>query len=267
MIFGYIGALFTGLILGLLGGGGALLSIPVLVYLFHIDAATATGYSLFLVGATALIGAVQNFRKNLIDFKVAFYYGISSLVAVYTVRRYVIPALPDVIFSIGDFTLDKNHLILFVLSTVMFIAGFKMIAGSEKEVKSDGGEVDYIRLPLYAFPVGAFLGLVGAGGGFLMTPALMIFGKLDMKKAVGTSLLLVSVNSFIGFLGDIRSNQTIDWLFLGKFSAFSIIGVLLGMYLSRFISSKSLKKYFGWFIVLVGVLIVVRELIGAGSAN
>ena len=176
-------------------------------------------------------------------------------------RRFVIPALPQHILTLGSFTLDKNHLILFVLSAVMFGAAYKMITAvpdEEREVSTAG--IDHIKLPLYAILIGSFLGLVGAGGGFLMVPALIYFANLPMRKALGTSLVLVAANSFIGFLGDVHSNPHMDWKFLLLFSACSITGVFTGTYLQRHIQPGKLKKYFGWFILVVAVLMVAKEL-------
>ena len=260
IVLGYGGALLTGLVLGLMGGGGALLSIPVLVYLFHIPATTATGYSLFLVGITAAFGAVQNVRKQLVDYTATLYYGVPSVITVYMLRRFVIPNLPDVMFSIGNYAVDKNHFILFVLSVVMFGAAYKMITGSTADADSETSRpVSHVKLIAYAVAIGSFLGLVGAGGGFLMIPALVYFANLPMKKAVGTSLLLVSVNSFIGFLGDINANHALDWNFLLLFSAFSVVGVFTGIYLQHFLNGEKLKKSFGWFVLAVAVYMLIRE--------
>lgn len=261
LILGYTGAVLTGLILGLLGGGGALLSIPVLVYFFHIPPTLATGYSLFLVGITASSGAVQNIRKKLVNYEAVLYYGAPSLITVYCMRRFVMPALPDVFFTTDSFTLDKNHFILFVLSVVMFIAAYKMITTKPAEEKAaTGAGIDRLKLSMLSVLIGSFLGLVGAGGGFLMIPALIYLANLTMRKAVGTSLLLVAVNSFIGFLGDVHSNPHMDWKFLFTFSAFSIAGVITGNYLHNFVKGDTMKKYFGWFILLVAILMVAKEL-------
>ncbi len=261
-ILGYLGAVLTGLVLGLLGGGGALLSIPVLVYLFHLPASVATGYSLFLVGVTATSGAVQNLRKKLVDYPALLYYGIPSTLTVYCMRRFAMPAIPEHIFTLGSFTLDKDHLILFILSLVMFIVAYKMITAKEGEPETGTAhKTNYAELMFYAVLIGSFLGLVGAGGGILMIPALIHLANLSMRKAVGTSLVLVAANSFIGFLGDVHSNPHMDWKFLLLFSAFSIAGVFTGTYLHRFIHGNQLKKYFGWFILAVAVMMVVKEML------
>ncbi len=259
-LLGYTGALLTGLVLGLLGGGGALLSIPVLVYLFHLDASVATGYSLFLVAVTASIGAVQNIRKKMVDYQAVLYYGIPSVISVYCIRRFVMPNLPDVIFNIGNYGVDKNHFILFILSVVMFGAGYKMFSAKESsEENAIAHPNQFIKLIFLAILIGSFLGLVGAGGGFLMIPALVYFANLPMKLAVSTSLVLVAINSFIGFLGDVHSSQHMDWKFLFLFSAFSVTGVFGGFYLQNKIDGTRLKKYFGGFMMAMALFIMVKE--------
>ncbi len=260
MILGYAGAVLTGLVLGLLGGGGALLSIPVLVYLFHIPASVATGYSLFLVGITASSGALQNIRKKSVDYRAILYYGFPSVITVYAVRRFLIPNMPEIIFSSSGFILNKNDLILLFLSVAMFAAGIRMLKSDDRVGNKEKHQLNLPLLFLYAVLIGAFLGLVGAGGGFLMIPALVYFANLTMKKAVGSSLVLVAINSFIGFLGDIHSSQTMDWSFLLTFSAFSITGVLAGHYLGHFINEQKLRKSFGGLMIVIGVFVVVKEI-------
>ena len=259
-IVGYAGAVLTGLILGLMGGGGALLSIPVLHYLFLIPADVATGYSLFLIGVTATSGAIQNIREKLVDYNALAYYGIPSAVTVYCVRRFLIPNLPDTIIHIYGYTLDKNHTILGLLCIVMFTLAYKMIlVEPEIEQEHEVKESEIGKLIMYSVLIGLFIGVVGAGGGFLMTPALIYIAHLSIKKAIGTSLLLVAGNSLIGFMGDIHSNQTMDWKFLFIFSSFSIVGVFVGIYLQQFIQAKKLKKMFGWFVLFIAVLMVLKE--------
>jgi hypothetical protein len=258
-ILGYAGAVLTGLVLGLLGGGGALFSIPVLVYLFRLNASVATGYSLFLIGVAAISGTVQNIRKKLVDYPSVAYYGIPSMIAVYVVRRFFIHQLPDVLFTIGSYQVDKNQFILTLLATVMFGVAYNMITNKKTEGEQEQHATNIPKLVIYATLVGAFVGTVGAGGGFLMVPALINFANLPMKKAVGTSLLLVAINSFIGFAGDLGGNPHMDWPFLLIFSGFCITGVLVGSYLVQFVDGQKLKKWFGWFVLVVAVYMVVRE--------
>jgi uncharacterized protein len=259
-ILGYLAALFTGFVLGLLGGGGALLSIPVLVYLFKIEPTVATGYSLFLIGFSALSGVVQNIRKKHVDYNAALYYGIPSVITVFVVRRFVMPNLPSVIFTAGAYQLDKNHLILAVLCIVMFLAAYKMINANPPAGENVKHKTNHLNLAVYAIIIGAFLGLVGAGGGFLMVPALIYFANLTPKKAIGTSLLLVSVNSFIGFIGDLRSHNSFDWKFLLAFTAVATCGVLLGHQAAGKFDNEKLRKYFGWFIFIVAMIMIAKEL-------
>lgn len=258
-VFGYLGAILIGIILGLSGGGGALIATPVLVYLFHIEPFVATGYSLFLVAISASIGAVQNIRKQTVDYNAALFYGIPSVITVYLIRRFVIPNLPSTIISTQYFSVSKNHLLLFILAVVMFGAAYKMITDDSQPVADEKREPNRLMLVLYAVLIGSFLGLVGAGGGFLIVPVLVYLGNVPLKKAVGTSLVLVSINSIIGFTGDLHSNTNMDWKFLFTFAAFSVGGVLIGTYLSNFVEPQKLRKYFGWFILIVAIYIVARE--------
>jgi len=257
---GYAGAFLIGLVLGLLGGGGALLTMPVLVYLFHVEASLATGYSLFLVAVTASSGALQNIRKKLVDHNAALFYGIPSVISVYLVRRFLIPNLPPVIFSIDKFTLDKDHFILIVLSVTMFVAAYKMISGDDKaSAHGEKHKKHPVILTLYAVLIGSLMGFIGVGGGFLMVPALIYFANLPTRIAIGTSLVLVSANSLIGFLGDMGTHPGYNWPFLLLFSSFSVAGVLAGHYLTNFLEPEKLKKYFGWFILLIAIYIIARS--------
>jgi len=260
IIIGYIGAFLVGFVLGLLGGGGAMLSIPVLVYLFHIQPITATGYSLFLVGVAASLGAVQNVRKKMIDYSSALYYGIPSVLSVYLMRRFIIHRLPDTLFSIGNYEVGRDNFILVIFAMVMFAAAYKMIFSAEVEEHTGiPTTADRARLVLYAILVGIFSGFVGAGGGFLITPVLIYQARLSVKKAIGTSLVLVAVNAFIGFIGDLGATSNMDWKFLLTFSAFSIAGVIIGSRVGEKVHNKHLKQYFGWFIVAIAIWIIIRE--------
>lgn len=260
MILGYIGALLVGVTLGLLGGGGSILTVPILVYLLALSPVTATAYSLFVVGSTSLVGAIRNVIKGMVDIKVAVVFAIPAFIAVYLTRRYLVPAIPEELVTIGDFVLTKDLGIMLFFALIMLAASYSMIKGrKEKEVEKDAK----LKIPLIVLEgivVGMLTGIVGAGGGFLIIPALVLFANLPMKRAVATSLLIIAVKSLIGFLGDVQ-NLVIDWTFLLTFTGISIIGIFIGIYLNKFIDGKSLKKAFGWFVLVMGIYIIVKELI------
>ncbi len=259
-ILGYFGALLIGVVLGLIGGGGSILTVPILVYLLYINPVTATAYSLFVVGISALVGAIRNMQKGLVDFRTAIVFAIPAFIAVYATRKYLVPAIPEELFKIGDFLVSKDIAIMLFFAVVMLVASVSMI-------KSKRGEADYSEPISYNYPliiieglvVGVLTGIVGAGGGFLIIPALVLLAKLPMKKAVATSLLIIAIKSLIGFLGDVE-NLEIDWSFLLIFTSIAIVGIFIGIYLSKFIEGKKLKKGFGWFVLIMGIYIIIKEL-------
>lgn len=259
-VFGYIGAMFIGVVLGLIGGGGSILTVPILVYLLFVNPVTATAYSLFVVGVSSLVGAIRNIQKGLVDFKTAIVFAIPALIAVYITRKYVVPAIPESLFSIGNLTITKNIGIMLFFAVIMLIASISMIR-NKREAEREISEVSY-NYPLIIIEgvvVGVITGIVGAGGGFLIIPALVLLAKLPMKKAVATSLLIIAIKSLIGFIGDVE-NLDIDWTFLLIFTFISVLGIFLGIYLSNFIEGKKLKKGFGWFVLIMGIYIIYKEL-------
>ncbi|WP_456441259.1 sulfite exporter TauE/SafE family protein [Psychroserpens sp.] len=259
-LFGYLGALLIGVVLGLIGGGGSILTVPILVYLMVINPVTATAYSLFIVGVSALVGAIRNIQKGLVDFKTAIVFAIPAFIAVYATRKYLVPAIPEELFNIGTFVMTKNIAIMLFFAFIMLIASISMIRNKRND--SEEETVISYNFPLIiieGFVVGVLTGIVGAGGGFLIIPALVLLAKLPIKKAIATSLLIIAIKSLIGFLGDVE-NLEIDWAFLLKFTAISVIGIFLGIYLSKFINGKNLKKGFGWFVLLMGIYIICKEL-------
>lgn len=259
-IIGYIGALFIGIVLGLIGGGGSILTVPILVYLLFVNPVTATAYSLFVVGVSSLVGAIRNIQKGLVDFRTAIVFAIPAFIAVYTTRKYLVPAIPDELFSVGDFMVTKNIGIMLFFAIVMLVASVSMIR-NKREDKGETSKVSY-NYPLIIVEgvlVGVITGIVGAGGGFLIIPALVLLAKLPMKKAVATSLLIIAIKSLIGFIGDVE-NLDIDWSFLLIFTSISVVGIFLGIYLSNFIEGKKLKKGFGWFVLVMGIYIIYKEL-------
>jgi uncharacterized membrane protein YfcA len=259
-IVGYIAALVIGILLGLLGGGGSILTIPVLVYLFHVAPVKATAYSLFIVGFSSLIGAFLAFRKNQLQLGTAIRFGTPSIVSVFLTRKYLLPAIPQKIFQIGNFQLGKDALIMIIFAILMVAASYRMIVNIKMTEENDKPKKNKdLLIILEGIVVGFLTGLVGAGGGFLIIPAMVVMLGLRMKTAIGTSLAIIAANSLIGFTADLN-NETMDWSFLGVFSLISFIGIFLGNYLGTFIEANKLKKAFGWFVLLMGITIMINEI-------
>lgn len=257
---GYSASVFIGISLGLIGGGGSILTVPVLVYLFSLDAVLATAYSLFIVGSTSVVGSFSYFKKGLVNIRTAVVFGVPSIAAVFLTRAYIVPAIPNEIFSIGNFTVTKSMLLMLLFAVLMIFTSYSMIK-KDKSVTDEAPQKQQFNYPLILIEgalVGILTGLVGAGGGFLIIPALVLLSKLPMKEAVGTSLVIIAAKSLIGFFGE--SGETIiDWLFLLKVSAFAVIGIFIGMALSKRINAAKLKPAFGWFVLIMGIYIIVKE--------
>ena len=263
-ILGYLGALLIGVVLGLIGGGGSILTVPVLVYLLAIDAVTATAYSLFVVGVSSLVGAVQNIQKKRVDLRTAIVFSVPAFIAVYGTRRFLVPVIPETVLSFGGIIISKDAAIMIFFAVIMIMASVSMLRkGKDRPLSQEKTNYNYPLILLEGLIIGVLTGIVGAGGGFLIIPVLVLLAKLPMKKAVATSLLIVAIKSIIGFLGDLQ-NLEIDWSFLLVFTAISIAGIFLGIYLNRFFKGKKLKKGFGWFVLLMGIYIIWKEVIALG---
>ncbi len=262
-VLGYIFAVCVGLILGLLGAGGAILTVPILVYLFGVNPVTATGYSLFIVGSTTLIGSFSYFKKGLVNLKTSLVFAIPSLISMFITRTFIIPSVPDTLININGFDLTKDLAVMIIFAVFMLGSSYSMIKGGVKEEHTN--EVvhpkDLILIAVYGLGIGFVTGIVGAGGGFLIVPALVLLAKIPVKSAIGTSLLIITINSLAGFTGDLVGNYDIEWGFLLLFLAFAIAGILIGSYLSHHISAKRLKSLFGWFVLVMGAYILLREII------
>jgi hypothetical protein len=328
---GFLSAIIIGFTLGLIGGGGSILTVPVLVYMFQIEPVMATAYSLFVVGISSSVGALNYMKKGLMNYKTAIVFAVPSFIAVFLTRKFLVPAIPDQLFALGkldittdllfililigvmlsvsllslnktfrgskahvrafllvtpaaimvfivrqfiiplipenlivlgDFTLTKSIGIMVFFALIMFFSAFSMIRG-----RKEAGEGTEPKGIIYNYPmiviegaiVGTITGLVGAGGGFLIIPALVLLAGLPMKMAIGTSLLIISVKSLLGFLGDI-GNQEITWTFLLAFTGLAVIGIFAGTYTSKFIDGNKLKKGFGWFVLIMAIYIMINEL-------
>jgi len=262
-IVGYLLAALVGISLGLIGSGGSILTVPILVYIMGVNPVLATAYSLFIVGTTALVGGVQSAIQKKVDFKTVLIFGAPSIAAVYATRLWLVPLIPDILFEMNGFEMTKPIALMVLFSIVMILASISMIRPSDKKEES----AEDVQLS-YNYPmilaegalVGVLTGLVGAGGGFLIIPALVLLARMPMKLAVGTSLFIIAAKSLIGFLGDLQTTSEIDWTLLSMFTLFAVIGIFIGIMLSKKIPGSKLKTSFGWFVLIMGIYIIVKEL-------
>ena len=261
-ILGYVLAVIVGISLGLIGSGGSILTVPILVYVIGVNPVLATAYSLFIVGSTALVGGVQSAVQKRVDFKTVLIFGIPSIAAVYATRMWLVPFIPNELFTIGSLVITKSIALMLLFAVVMILASVSMIRPAKnKEPDENAPRVyNYPMILLEGAVVGLLTGLVGAGGGFLIIPALVLLARMPMKLAVGTSLFIIAAKSLIGFIGDLQGSEIIDWKLLGIFTAFSVAGIFIGILLSKKIPGQKLKKGFGWFVLIMGIYIIVKEL-------
>lgn len=257
---GYTASILIGIALGLIGGGGSILTVPVLVYLFGVSPLLSTSYSLFIVGSTSLIGAVNNFKQGFVNVKTALLFGLSSISTVFLIRKFIIPNIPKEVAKIGDFIITENMMMMVLFAILMVIAAIAMI-NNGKTIKENSlvkKKSNIIKLLIYGVAIGITTGFLGAGGGFLLIPTLVILVGLPMKEAVGTSLLIIALNSLFGFTGDL-GHFDIDWVFLLKITFIAIIGLFIGSKMGKEIESDKLKKGFGFFVLIMGIYIIVKE--------
>ena len=258
-LLGYFGALIIGLVVGLFGGGGSILAVPIFVYLFHLNPILATSYSLFVVGFSAAAGTIINIKKKLIDYRIAIIFSFPALFSVFVVRRYLISSLPEVILDTGSIYITTKMALMLLFSIVILLSSFSMLKKNKAVIAQKLNNTNYSLLLITGSIVGVLTGLVGAGGGFIIVPALVFFAGLKIKQAVATSLVIITCNALFGFLSDI-TQVNIDWFFLTSITLISVLGIVLGSYLSNFINDMSLKKNFARFILLIALMIICNEL-------
>src|SRR5690606_4125249 len=263
-LVGYLASLLVGIALGLVGGGGSILMVPILVFLFDVPPVDATSYSLFVVGVTSFIGAFPKIRQNLVSFRTAMVFGIPSLVAVFLTRKYLVPAIPEVVWQSGDLVIQRSFLLMMLFGIIMLASSISMTE------KSDCIDCDEIEPQSFNYPlillecvlVGVLTGLIGAGGGFIIIPALVTLSKLPMKMAVGTSLIIIAVKSLIGFGGDLHAGVIqIDYQLLIFITLLAVVGIFIGNGISKRVDGEKLKIGFGWMVLVMGVSVLIAELL------
>jgi uncharacterized protein len=259
IIIGYLGALFMGIILGLIGGGGSIIALPILVYLFHIEHDLAVVYSLFIVGSTAFFASANHVRAGNFEPKVARQFGAASVLSVVVSRYFIIPNIPAVLFEINGFEIKKAVVLLLLFAILMLFAAAKMIFTQNTEHNATA--LSPQKLVFSGLSIGFLTGLIGAGGGFLIVPTLVHYANLPMKKAIGTSLFIIGINATIGFVASALKTTNFDWQLIFSFLIIAFVGTFLGAQLSKKISNQALKPAFGWFVLVMGIYIILKETI------
>lgn len=260
LIFGFVCSILIGISLGLIGSGGSIILMPVLVYLFSVNPITATAYSLFIVGFTASIGSINYFRKGFINLYIALIFGIPSVLAVFFTRAFLLPAIPSIVFTLGISAVSKESFLMMIFALLMIFAALRMILPGFK-VKSEKQNQLHLNYPLIFFLgalEGTVTGLVGVGGGFLIIPILLMLTKLPIKSAVGTSLIIIASKSLIVFI--VKGNSdSFDWYLIGQIIIFTLIGLFVGINLSKKTDGIKLKPLLAWFLLIFGLYIIIKE--------
>lgn len=262
MYLGFIVSLLIGVVLGLVGGGGSILTVPLVHYFFGESIFLATSYSLFVVAISAGIGVLSRIGKDQVDYRGGIVFVLPSMITAFLIRRYVMDLFP-ISFSVAGFELSREVFISVLLLIVMFYTAYKTLLGTPQV---EGGKVSIGTVILFGIATGLLSGFIGAGGGFIIVPILLRMG-LHMKNAVGTSMFIVTIQSAVALLGDFMSKNlegenTINWYTLGIITAMTVLGVLLGGYFQKFFTGKRLRQLFAYLLILVGLGMTVQILIG-----
>ncbi|MBD1430554.1 sulfite exporter TauE/SafE family protein [Sphingobacterium sp. DN04309] len=247
-------AVFVGITLGLVGSGGSILTVPIFVYVFGVDPVLATAYSLFAIGATSIIGGAKGFISKDVDIDKLLKFGIPSMISVFLTRKFLVPLIPDQ-FNIMGYIIQQEVVLMVSFAVLMLFAAYAMF----HEINIPKAQFPFITVVAKGVFVGSVTGIVGAGGGFLIIPALTNFFNLSMKKAVATSLVLIAINSFLGLLGDWRRIDLFDWNLLLQYTLLTIVGIFIGFYLSNKIDGKKLKRIFSVGIMAVAIFVLLTE--------
>ena len=260
VVAGYSLAVLMGLTLGIIGGGGSILTVPILVYLLGVSPVKATAYSLLVVGLTALVGAWRYHLQSLINVKVGLYFAVPSVLGVWLARAYLLPILPAELITTPGLTLTKDAFVMILFSALMLLVAYFMLRPRPNPTNAASG-LNYWLIGAEGFGVGVFTGIVGAGGGFLIVPALVLLARLPMKEAVATSLAIIAAKSLIGFTGDLQAGFRPDILLTVIFTGLTIFGMLAGVRVTRFASDAHIKKAFALLVLVLGAAILTDQIL------
>lgn len=261
-ILGFALAALIGLSLGLLGGGGSILTVPIFVYLLGFEAKEAIAMSLAVVGVTSLFGVMGHWKSGNVNLRIALIFGSVAMMGTYLGARLAV-------FFSGAAQLTLFAVVMLMAAYFMFRGRSSEVAKAELAPSATLSSMPLLLIVVEGIAVGILTGLVGVGGGFLVVPALVLLGKVPMKQAVGTSLLVIALKSAAGFYGYLGQVQ-LDWGFVGIFTLISVGGILVGSHLVRFVSQSQLQRVFAGFLLVMGSYILYQNyeplLSGYGSA-
>lgn len=246
LLFAFLLALPVGIALGLLGGGGSILTVPLLVYVLGVEAKSAIATSLLVVGITASAALVLHARAKRVQWRTGLIFGAAGMVGAYLAGR-VAEAIPGVV-------------LLVAFGVMMLVTAVAMLRGrSTPAVASTSARLPIVKVLLEGLAVGGVTGLVGAGGGFLVVPALVLLGGVPMHVAVGTSLVVVAMKSFAGLAGYL-GHATIDWPLAAVVSTAAVVGSLVGATWAARIPQRVLRRGFAIFVLVMAVLMLGGEI-------
>ena len=265
LIIGYVLSFFTGIVINLLGGGGSIMTVPILVYLFSVDPYLATSYSMFLVGLSSWLATIDNAKKKMIIYKLAFVFALPDLIVTYLIRKFLLPILPNVIFTYDNITLTKQSSIMLIFASLMMVASVNSLRSKKEPSTIRPTEFNYPLIIIQGMLVGLVTGLVGAGGGFLIIPAFVIASKVPMNIAIYTSSLVIAISTTIGFIGDFNPQIDINWKFLLIYTAITISGVFAINPFKKKIGNHALRKTFGYLIFILSLVIFYIEFSKLGN--
>lgn len=261
----YLIGVFIGLALGMTGGGGSLL-LPTFIYLCGFTVQLATGYTLILTGATAAIGVVPRIRKKEVDYATAITLAIPVLIGTLLVRVWLLKMVPEILFEVGGYQLGKRTFVMMIFASIVLLSWATMIGliggnlKSNPNLRSEQPSRYFVILSICGLAIGILTAFIGAGGGVILVPLMVIVMGLEMRTVVGTTLLIVAIKSTIGFAGDLLTQgAAIDFVFLAQFLTAMGIGVLLGSAVANRISPNALKIGFAWFLLFIALFVIIKE--------